>query len=216
KKIHFGLLIFIFLYSIRMLYDLYINNIYTYSFPNEYTYLLYFYGLVLLPCVGIFFIEEIDYQKILKNSYIVLFIIILMSLILNFVSPSFVNDDVSLRAEGNATIGPLTFGHLGVTFIILSLIRFRTTKKNIFILGSILGIFVLILSGSRSPVLSLMVVLLILFSKKVGKIKTIVLLIILSVILYLFSDSILTYLSTIDNNLVYRIVDAIVQGNTSR
>src|SRR5690606_18627910 len=71
KKIHFGLLIFIFLYSIRMLYDLYINNIYTYSFPNEYTYLLYFYGLVLLPCVGIFFIEEIDYQKILKKSYIV-------------------------------------------------------------------------------------------------------------------------------------------------
>ncbi|WP_312903111.1 O-antigen ligase family protein [Chryseobacterium taichungense] len=214
KKVSIPLLIFLILYSLRMMYDLFINRIYTNTFPNPTSYLIYLYGLCLLPALAIFCMRQVNYDWVLKWSYTLLAIIILLSLANNLIFGNIIADEdvgeTSLRAGANKTIGALAFGHLGVSFSILSFYRYMYQKKSkLFLSGIALGIIVIFMSGSRSPLISLFISVYILIAVRKGffKIAFITGLVVLPLVA--FWDNIINFFSTVDNKLIYRLVDAI-------
>src|SRR5690606_8701090 len=141
------------------------------------SYFLYVFFVTLLPTIGIAFSKNIDFEKILSKGYYLLLATLLLSMWYNFTHGSQVSDD--LRSGGNEVMGPLSYGHYGVSFALLSV--FQLINKNnlffkiLYVLGIILGILVMYLAASRGPLLALFACLFFLFATRIGIVKTILL-----------------------------------------
>src|SRR5690606_37829565 len=155
----------IFIYSLfwlfflgRVVYDLefqYIPNGVFETNMGYYQAIIYVY----FTSVSLFFIKTVDFTKVLKFSFIILFIGSLATIYINLNSPAEMIQRAEGRFEGAKGMSSIDYGHYGVSLSILSMILFSKFKglkfRPLYIAGFFVGLFVMFLSGSRSPFLAL-------------------------------------------------------------
>lgn len=215
-KFIFPLFLFLIVYVLRLIDNLYVLDIFTVTFPNPSTYFLYLFVLNVIPCVGLCFCSNIDFTYVFKWGYRILFIVLLMSLWYNLFSN--IEKTSNLRNTGNDIIGALSYGHYGVTFSILSLVKMNSSSsknKYVFVLGYLFGLFVMYLSGSRSPLIALVICTVLYLFGSNGLFKGAFILILLVFPLYLLWDEIFLFLSSFHSGFIQRLLMSFESGDTS-
>jgi hypothetical protein len=145
------------LYFIRLLWDLAIVQI-----PLAGDFMFSFIFFTIVPAVALMHVRTIDEHKL--SALLLYFgsLICVLAIIATYTnaaaSRSFTED-----AEGRLfldTVNPITYGHVGVTTIIAALARIRYCIKKsdwIIVVGALLlGAFTIQLSGSRGPLVTLL------------------------------------------------------------
>ncbi len=171
---------------------------------------LYMIVLTILPMISIILsVSKVDFEFALKTILVLLAISVVVAFISNYDIDE-LSEYERLQASGIGTIGT---GHLGLSAMLLSAYYiFRKPRKNLLIVILLmvvvgLSLVVMLRSGSRGPVLSLLgVVLVFLFSR--SKYKGLYLAIICMAIV-LFNGLFDVFLKAIDNiapNLYNRFV----------
>jgi O-antigen ligase len=153
---------------LRIFYDLELRS--EYSIPDLFKQQVWLFavGICFIPMVSLAkSIGKIDFELCLKYMYYACCIILVVSFFTTIKSAP-----TGERLEGNIALDSISFGQAAVTATIIAIYRL-ITKKNIskvcqigFIFFSILGVYVALKSGSRSPLLALVIVLLFWFSFK--------------------------------------------------
>jgi len=202
KKKYIPLFIFIFFYFIRILYDLYIVNVdllfdeLTNSYRNNSYYLMLFTAIVLLPILGILSLDfkRINYLMILNWTYYILFAILLYSILFRNIY------DSTLRSSGILKLSVLIYGHYGASLIILSIYKIYKMNNNfinkiIYSFGIIIGVVTIFVSGSRSPLIAIMITLIYFYYKKLNLLKSTI---IISLVLLVISNYYMDIIALID------------------
>jgi O-antigen ligase len=151
-------LFFWLLYTIRICYDLFYDPIILSSEKSIADYAQYGFGVVLIPTLAIMLINrnKLNYDKILKWIYTILFLSLLVAIFLRG------NTGTDSRTVGDLEIGILLFGQYGASLSILSLFLLIkekfTIKSFIYIVGFIIGFIAIFISASKSPFLALLAV----------------------------------------------------------
>jgi len=147
---------------------------------NIFEFFIYAFGTCFFPMLAFFsFIPPDSIERVRSVSFIVLFIGCSLSLYYGL------NNILGLTSQGIVVqrlsfefIDPISIGNFGVSLTLLSV--YSVAKKNInnnatkffYIFSVLLGIFSTVASGSRGPIISLLIVL-ILFIVSSGKVKVI-------------------------------------------
>jgi hypothetical protein len=146
------------LYFIRLLWDLAIVQI-----PLAGDFMFSFIFFTIVPAVALMHVRTIDEHKLsallLYSGSLICVLAIIATYTNAAASRSFTED-----AEGRLfldTVNPITYGHVGVTTIIAALARIRYCIKKsdwIIVVGALLlGAFAIQLSGSRGPLVTLLI-----------------------------------------------------------
>lgn len=152
------------IYSIRLIWDMGVADI-----SGADMALFFFLFACLLPSVSIFNIKHYNERNI--SQLLLIFGILTCLAAIAAANFDFVQIKRNLMDESEGrlfleTVNPITFGHVAVTTLIaaLSLFRFKGTwfGHSLIPLGIILAAYLLILSGSRGPAVTLIVCLFIL------------------------------------------------------
>lgn len=120
------------------------------------------------------------------------------------------------RIQADERLGVIQYGHLGLTAIIMGIIMFMKKKEfKLFLLISPLllsvGFFSLIMSGTRSALVGLFVILFMLVITRL-KVKTIIISSILLVVFGLFASNILNYTESLGANSAMRMFRFLSEG----
>lgn len=169
----FFLLTFLFLlfYGLRMFDNLVVEAQSVFIFHGIITYFIYLFFIL----VSIFVIwklpgEAFDMKKILDISILLLAIVLLISLhdVLTQVS---LGKFTTLRFRANAELDTLSYGHLGLSLMLLSFCRLKLSTRYwpFFMLTLLLGIITMVIANSRSPFFALAGILFIYFSSQKRK-----------------------------------------------
>lgn len=217
RRLSISLFIFLLLYALRMIYDLYVLDIHTDSFPNPNSYLIYFFGICLIPAITISQMTSIDFDIVLTWVYRLLISVVICAILLNLLYGGGSGlGDFNTRSQGSDSMGPLTFGHLGVSLTIISLYRYRRPQGNkLYLIGAVIGVVALILSASRSPLLALMTILFLMYGGRKSWLQIGLLFAALCTFLYLFWDKITMLLGKLDLNIVLRTLEVIQKSRVS-
>lgn len=151
-------LLFWFIYSIRLINDLFgsIDQI-DIAKPRK-EYLMFAFGVSFIPSIALLFINitKIQFGLILNWLYKVIFVFLLIALIYRS------GADLYGRTTGNMVIGILFYGQYGASLSILSIyfLSKNLTKIESFFYSSglLIGIITIFISSSRSPFLVLIIV----------------------------------------------------------
>lgn len=155
--------VFLFLYSIRILYDVFFLDI---IFKDSLFYLLsYSFAGSFIPFFAMaLYAKSIDYDILLKSTFYLLLLsgVLLLVLIYNIYhsfSPELFLYRVSLTRQNGEemSVNPITLSYFGSALSLLSFynIFYKRNLPGIFnILGIIVGIVLLILGASRGPQVS--------------------------------------------------------------
>ena len=174
----FDVIVFLFLciYGARVYVNIYIDGIYNTIFENNITYIVYFFLLAALPYQAC---RRIPFSKIhIETLLVILFVFYFLALIYSF---SNVMTSIAMktyvgnegRFEANAMLDTIGYGHLGLTLVLISFSLLICHHKKLIIgilggLGILCGALSIILANSRSPMLSLLVCLIIIFSNRIS------------------------------------------------
>lgn len=211
---------FLGLYVLRILYDLYIQDIHVSSEYASKT-LFSLFGMCLPMVYAVIkSYKYVDLEKALKWIFYLSCASLLFTLFGNqlmFVDTG----DINSRQAGNVAMTSIAFGHLGVRSFILGLFvmnkrKLTTIMKSIVVLLLLLSLFCTFRAASRGPILSLIVILAFwLFSRSRKMLLGFIILLIFSGIIYIFTDSILYLLGDISPVLKIRMEATLIEGNTS-
>ncbi len=219
-KLHITDYFFIFFWIV------YLINIYfsfkNYSFPSgilskQTEIYIRVIGVCFLPSLAILTCNPkyLNYQFISKNVYLVFFLILLLNV---FIGIEYNNQG---RSSGILSTYSISFGHYGTTLTLFSLYYLFFKNKNtiveilVFLMGCILGIYIIYTSGTRGPLVALMVALgYILYLKANLKyvLAFIVFFILLILTIYFLNIQVET---TGENAFFSRLNSMIVSGNSS-
>lgn len=182
-------LLFFFLYSFRLAYDV--------SYQSEslskpiFFYLMFFYFVCILPALsGIVLQKNCDFSILAKISYFISAFFFLL-IILNYLSSQSLVENLSLRLHTDKA-NPIAISHYaGSIFIIACLVfitRLRDVPRVISAFYILVSFCIMLLTGSRGPLLATAFSLCLYFFIA-NKINTRILLIIISLIVVgYFSD----------------------------
>ena len=132
----------------------------TYSFSEEVAskeieIYLRIIGITFIPSLSVLIIKEkdIDYKVFLNYVYYTLYIILLLNVVVG------IKHDYHGRSAGFMSMYSISFGHLGVSLALLSIYKLLYEVKTkymqaVFFLGTILGLYILYTSGTRSPLIA--------------------------------------------------------------
>lgn len=207
------------IYLFRVVYDLYYVGIKATVFPNTSDYILNAVGICLLPCVAIRYADSVDFKWVLKWFFRLLLVALSLSLFLNLVSP--ISDEVEYagRYKGSSAMNSITYGHYGVSFALVSMFLFTKSeffyKKAFYTLCFFFGLFIMYLAGSRSPLVALLVCSFFFQINNTGLFKGLVVVVLLAMPLYIFSDQIIEFLSGFGGSFIGRVLATINGGHTS-
>lgn len=160
----FILLLFIFIYSIRLLLEISILDKILTQPPNE--YLLNWLGICLIPGLAFLFTNSKQSNNYLYCSW--LFLTVISCLVL-FIDPQ---TSLAFRLQGrltNPALDPISLSHYGTSlvltsaFILVSKQRRFVLTDIIYLLAIFLGCFSLFIGGSRGPVVALLACLVLLY-----------------------------------------------------
>lgn len=213
------LFIFWLMLIFRIFYDI---NIRTDVYIKETQQLwLYIWGICLPAIFSVIVsLRYIDLRKALYLIYIGACFSLLLTLFSNqtlFVSV----DQLETRVDGNIALNTISFGHLGIMTLILSV--FLLLKRNLSPIFKIIVFLVISLSlytalraGSRGPILALFIVLffwMLAKSKNIG--RNLALLMLVFIALIIFIEPILNGLAIISPIMEARIRASLYEGDTS-
>jgi hypothetical protein len=158
---HKILFIFFTVYLLRVTYDLYFSpysNSLKFEFPEKATFFLYIIGITLIPMISILTIINIDLLKLARYFFYLTLLAIVFALINNNVN---FNEVVEDRLSANTTLSSISYGQLGVTGFILALYLWSQVKTKVeivlYIIGGILSLYTIVIAGSRSPFVVLLI-----------------------------------------------------------
>ena len=226
---NFYYLIFFYLYYIVVIYfDLYINksNLVWFSAKESSAIIIRMTQLVLLPMFAslIFRIKYLNQKKIAFTVFITQFVALSVSLIiLNLNIGQIVDAQLELAGELNS----LNLGYGAATLFVLCVFvffKYNTFTTRIFALsGGILSLYVIIIAGSRGPLVYSFLILLycIYFSNYNKNIKTLIVFIVITLILLFFidhtilTDVIGTYSPMLEERLISSIDNNEISGRES-
>lgn len=209
-------LLFWLFYSIRIIYDLLYKGINMNIDKSISDYLIYAFGVSLIPSLAIIFMnhKDLNYDWVLNWIYRILFISLVLAILIR--SSSYVTG----RSMAGIGIGVLLYGQFGTSLCLLSLYKLQknSLSKNsvIHIMGFIIGFATIIISASRSPFLALLVVIIFFIIFKYNAIKSAIILSFMAFILYIFLSDILEFLDYIFNSaFLERLNYGLEQGGDS-
>ena len=216
--------LFLFFWGIlasRILYDLYIRTDISFQ-VDSFQLVMFIFGICIPAIISIIN----SYDKIdLSASFNWILILFAVTVIFSsFSNPMLYidSDEITSRLRGNLALNTISFGHLGVSAIILAL--FYIQKKNTKVIGKILAIallfsafLIMVRSGSRSALAALLFIsfIWIISSIKGNKIEKIMLILFIFLFLFIFSDTILSLMGKISPLFEDRLRLAIYEGNTN-
>lgn len=163
--------LFLMLYGLRLFGNLVIEAQPIYIFNGVATYFIYLFFIL----ISIFVIwklprEAFDVKKILDISIFLLAIVLLISLydVLTQVS---LGKFSTLRFRANVELDTLSYGHLGLSLMLLSFCRLKIDTRYglFFIVTLLLGVITIVIANSRSPFFALAGILLVYFSSQKRK-----------------------------------------------
>ena len=205
------------MFLIRMVFDLYFREVEISTSYSRTSYLIYFLGLSFLFSYSFCYIKEIDFSFLSKTFYISLFMLLCLSIVYNSVLK--LDEASTLRSHGAANIGALSYGQLGVSFFLMSLHYFTIKQKNIYKLlyigGMALGLLIVFLASSRSPLVSLILCTITYLLIQRGAIKGLFIFLLLSLPIYFFWDDILILMSNFHSSFIQRVLSALEGGDSS-
>jgi hypothetical protein len=188
------LYLFLIFYVFRLIHDLFISPIQLYydgddeTVRNSMFYILQFFGIIFIPIFGTLSLnlKKINYELVFKIIYTIIYLALLISILDQYQNP----DLSSFRSTGSLTLSVLLYGHFGVSLILLSIFKFIRNRRlyvNIILLsGMVLGLISLSVSGSRSPVISLLAGVIFILYSRYSKLKSSLILCLFTIILYFF------------------------------
>lgn len=204
------------IYSFRILYDLLLGNVILTGDYSKTFYIQYAFGVILIPSYCVILINRtiiLDYKRILKIVFNILFITLLFTEIKRFS-----NIEIIDRSSQIINIGIIEFGHYGCTLVLLSVYRIIEEKMSplkllILIIAIIVGISAITISASKGPLLALMISLLFYFTFRF-KLKSLIFIqTLLILIFYFYGFYILEIISDFfDSNFLSRIIHTIDEG----
>lgn len=159
------LIIFFFIYGVRMYYNIFVEQLYQLLFVNRFTCIVYYMFICILPYVICRRIpwNIINFRKVLWTLWwlFVLGLVIAFKSVLSILASgdSFFNG----RADANTYLDTIGYGHTGLSLVLIcfSLISFykRNKWKWLFSIPIILGLVSMGLANSRSPFVALFAIL---------------------------------------------------------
>lgn len=228
SKNFYYLIIFYLYYIVVIYFDLYINksNLVWFSARESSSIIIRMTQLVLLPTFAslIFRIKYLNQKKIVFAIFITQFIAMSLSLIiLDLTIGQLVDEQLKLSGELNS----LNLGYGAVTLFVLCVFAFfkynKFTTRIFSLSGGILSLYVIIISGSRGPLIYSFLILLycIYFSNYNKNIKRFIVFIVVILILIffvnytIFTDVIGNYSSELENRLISSIDNNEISGRES-
>ncbi len=174
-------------------------------------------GVSFLPSLAILTCnpKHLNYQFILKNVYIVFFLILLLNVFWG------IEYDYQGRSSGISSTYSISFGHYGTTLALLSMYYLVFKNKNsffetlVYLGGIVLGLYIIYASATRSPLVSLLIALgYIVYLKTNFKYLVALILCLLSLVVLVYFLNI--EVGTIRGNAFFSRLNAmIVSGNSS-
>jgi len=161
------------LFLLRMLYDLEIST--EYFIPPQFKQQVWLVAIAIcfIPMFSLAkSISKIDFNLVLKYIFVACNIILIISLFTAIRDTS-----EYVRVEANPALNSIELGQFAITATIISLYRFITGENNslknrvIYIIIALLGVYVALRTGSRGPIVGLILVLSFWYSLKEKKIS---------------------------------------------
>lgn len=181
---------------------------------------LYIFGIILPLIFSI--IKSYKYINLnfaLNAIFLICTIILIVTLFSN--QALFVGDIDEGRQNANIALNTITFGHLGVTTVILGLFKLGNKelsnfRKLLIILVIVIGFFAMLRAGSRGPFFALGVVLFFwLFSKGKNFVKGFLIVLLFLAIIATFINPILDFIGYISPLMEERVRLSIFEGDSS-
>jgi hypothetical protein len=209
KKIYLLLWLFILFYLIRLIYDY--NTIH--EIDNQLDHIYQFGVISLIPALSILTIKKEEFEELDVYLKYLLFIVITLSLPILAVNSEAEKGRLSINENLNSQY----LGQFAVTLSLLAYYHlFQKDKNKIFnTILFILGIIVMGLAGSRSPLVSFIIVVIVNTLSVKKKTQSLIIFILFSVLTYLFFDRFYYLLDTFGSNFIDRINASILSGDTS-
>lgn len=164
--VFFILFIFIFVYSLRLLFETSVLDNLLINPSSE--YLLRWFGMCLLPGLSFLFINSKQSQSYLNCSWLFLTITSLLALQFDPQQSRSFTEQGRLATPG---LDPISLAHTGVSLVLLSTFIFFQNKKKIIgiafqgicLLTLFIGCYIIFLGASRGPTISLFFCMVLLF-----------------------------------------------------
>lgn len=166
---------FFFLYTSRVYYDLYIQEIHHTIFQNKITYFVYILFLSILPyCVcRIIPFSKFRMDKLLcllSFFYLIALLFSFSEVLHSIAMKTYYGNDG--RFSANEMLDTIGYGHIAATLTLMSisLLYYSSSRSVRFysVLGLIVGVFSIIIANSRSPMLALLFCLFLIYIKKIN------------------------------------------------
>jgi O-antigen ligase len=200
---------------LRLFYDLFIVEIRLFDQKTIDFYLLNAFGVVLLPCISLFYLNftKLNFRSILWWTYLLLFLSLSLSLIIKNQSGIESN-----RSAGDINVGILLYGQYGAMLCLLSIFLFIEKKgyliRLFFGLGFVIGFLAIFISASRSPILALLFILLVVLLLKFATFKTFLITISTIFVTYVFFEDIFSILNNNFNSSFLLRLQQALDGDT--
>ena len=156
--------LFIVLYGLKLIYNIYVEQIEQTTFNNRITFAVYFLLLCILPymiCRRIHW-EDIDIKKLLWF----LFFVLLAGLVISYrqISQMLLMGENAYESRFNANdlLDTIGYGHMALSFILVCFslsCMYKEAWRYAFIIPILFGILSMGLANSRSPFVALMAIL---------------------------------------------------------
>jgi O-Antigen ligase len=146
------LILFYIIYLLKIFYNLAFGPEIKYALSKE-EYIFWSFGVCFIPILSVEFINKIDFINVARKMIYILFAVMVISI---FNNKEALKSTIETRLDANSALNSITYGHLGVTLCLLSVYFLGLSKNKLFyILSFVLGTYVMLISGSRSPIVAL-------------------------------------------------------------
>lgn len=148
-------LIFLILYSIRLVYDYYYGGKMIRNEPS--VYMIYFFAGTFLPFIALTSVKSRQYHFSESVMTIIYYILSIIAIYFVFEFRFLIGTDFGRLQRAEFGINPLLVGYLGSMVLVFSIVRFRNygrLYKVVIIFIIILSVILLSISGSRGPIIA--------------------------------------------------------------
>lgn len=189
------------IYLIRIFYDIYIRPDAVATHDYNTNTMLFIGGIIFPVMIAIYRgFSYINFRKAFIACFIISTCTLLLSLYNNEI---LLAKELAQRVDGNVALNTISFGHLGVTNILLAFLLFNHNKifsiKNIAVFFIVLlSFFCMLRTGSRGPFVTLcLLIILCVFARIKNKTISIIIVGIIILTFYLFQDIVIQILGDI-------------------
>jgi hypothetical protein len=204
--------IFLFFYSCRLIYSVYISDNIL-QFPDKSQYILYWFFMCLIPGINFLFLDKLVSSKYMYVAWTMLVLIGIPSLFLD------VRTSSGFSAYGRlatAAINPIALGHYATSLFLLSFyillnkhlyqgLPAVANNTLIYVGASLVGVVITFSAGSRGPIVALLICSVLMLISYQAKNKMSVKLFLFIMFLIVFLTSVVSFSISAENQIFDRI-----------